>query len=77
MFNYDHPIEQARPGPRPAAAPAGFSVVDLAQLLWQRKVPIVSTALGGRVKARRYMSLIRDLSSILADEIFLPHESAI
>ena len=45
MFNYDQPIEQAKPEPRPAAAPAGFSVVDLAQLLWQRKVPIVSTAL--------------------------------
>jgi uncharacterized protein involved in exopolysaccharide biosynthesis len=45
MFNYDQPIEQARPEPRPAVAPAGFSVVDLVQLLWQRKVAIVSAAL--------------------------------
>jgi uncharacterized protein involved in exopolysaccharide biosynthesis/Mrp family chromosome partitioning ATPase len=45
MFNYDQPIEQAKPEPRPAAAPASFSVVDLVQLLWQRKVAIVSAAL--------------------------------
>ena len=45
MFNYDQPIEQAKPEPRPAAAPASFSVVDLVQLLCQRKVAIVSAAL--------------------------------
>ena len=45
MFNYDQPIEQAGSEPRPAVAPAGFRVVDLVQLLWQRKVAIVSAAL--------------------------------
>jgi len=45
MFSYDQPIEQARPEPRPAVAPAGFGVVDLVRLLWQRKVAIVSAAL--------------------------------
>src|SRR5207245_3244284 len=32
-------------GPAATAAPAGFSVLDLTQLLWQRKVAIVSAAL--------------------------------
>jgi uncharacterized protein involved in exopolysaccharide biosynthesis/Mrp family chromosome partitioning ATPase len=49
MLNYDQPISQAAPGPgaRPAAAaaPGGFSVLELVQLLWQRKVAIVSAAL--------------------------------
>ncbi|MEH2529577.1 uncharacterized protein involved in exopolysaccharide biosynthesis/Mrp family chromosome partitioning ATPase [Bradyrhizobium sp. AZCC 1588] len=44
MLIYDQPI---RPDARPAAAtaPAGFSVLDLAQLLWQRKAAIASAAL--------------------------------
>ncbi len=47
MLIYDQPIDRAKPeaGPVAAAAPAGFSVLDLAQLLWQRKVAIVSAAL--------------------------------
>ena len=47
MLIYDQPIDQAKPERRPAAAPApaGFSVLDLAQLLWQRKVAIASAAL--------------------------------
>jgi uncharacterized protein involved in exopolysaccharide biosynthesis len=45
MFNYDQPIEQARPEPRPVVPPASFRVVDLVQLLWQRKAAIVSAAL--------------------------------
>jgi uncharacterized protein involved in exopolysaccharide biosynthesis/Mrp family chromosome partitioning ATPase len=47
MLIYDQPIDRAKPeaGPAAAAAPAGFSVLDLAQLLWQRKVAIASAAL--------------------------------
>ena len=47
MLIYDQPIDRAKPeaGPVAAAAPAGFSVLDLAQLLWQRKVAIASAAL--------------------------------
>ncbi|UPK03217.1 exopolysaccharide transport family protein [Bradyrhizobium sp. 170] len=47
MLNYDQPIERAKPeaGPAATAAPAGFSVLDLTQLLWQRKVAIASAAL--------------------------------
>jgi len=45
MLNYDQPIERAKPEARPAAAPAGFSVLELVQLLWQRKAAIVSAAL--------------------------------
>src|SRR5258708_5835729 len=47
MLIYDEPINQAKPDARPAPAPvsAGFSVLDLAQLLWQRKIAIASAAL--------------------------------
>lgn len=45
MLNYDEPIDKAEHDARPAATPAGFSVLDLALLLWQRKVAIVSAAL--------------------------------
>jgi uncharacterized protein involved in exopolysaccharide biosynthesis/Mrp family chromosome partitioning ATPase len=47
MLIYDEPINQAKPDarPAPALAPAGFSVLDLAQLLWQRKIAIASAAL--------------------------------
>ena len=47
MLIYDQPIDRAKPeaGPAATAAPAGFSVLDLTQLLWQRKVAIVSAAL--------------------------------
>ena len=46
MLIYDQPIDRAKPEAGPAtAAPAGFSVLDLAQLLWQRKVAIASAAL--------------------------------
>lgn len=47
MLIYDQPIDRAAPEARPAAAaaPAGFSVLDLAQLLWQRKIAIASAAL--------------------------------
>ena len=47
MLIYDEPINQAKPDPRPAAMPAsgGFSVLDLVQLLWRRKITIAAAAL--------------------------------
>jgi uncharacterized protein involved in exopolysaccharide biosynthesis/Mrp family chromosome partitioning ATPase len=47
MLIYDEPINQAKPDPRPAAMPAsgGFSVLDLVQLLWRRKIAIATAAL--------------------------------
>ncbi|WFU17839.1 exopolysaccharide transport family protein [Bradyrhizobium sp. CB3481] len=46
MLIYDQPIERTKPEGRPAAAaPAGFSVLELVQLLWQRKAAIASAAL--------------------------------
>ncbi|MES1149684.1 MAG: Wzz/FepE/Etk N-terminal domain-containing protein, partial [Bradyrhizobium guangdongense] len=45
MLIYDEPINQAKPDRRPAAMPGGFSVLDLIQLLWRRKVAIASAAL--------------------------------
>src|SRR5687767_10173406 len=47
MLIYDEPINQAKPAPRHAAMPAlgGFSVLDLVQLLWRRKIAIASAAL--------------------------------
>lgn len=47
MLIYDEPIDQVRPDPRraPQAAPTGFSVLDLAQLLWRRKIAIAAAAL--------------------------------
>ncbi|MGE9010193.1 exopolysaccharide transport family protein [Leptospira interrogans] len=47
MLIYDEPINQAKPDPRHAAMPAlgGFSVLDLVQLLWRRKIAIASAAL--------------------------------
>jgi uncharacterized protein involved in exopolysaccharide biosynthesis/Mrp family chromosome partitioning ATPase len=47
MLIYDEPINQAKPDARsaPVLAAAGFSVLDLAQLLWQRKIAIASAAL--------------------------------
>ncbi len=47
MLIYDEPITQAKPDPRPAATTAsgGFSVLDLVQLVWRRKITIVAAAL--------------------------------
>src|ERR1700730_14581978 len=47
MLVYDQPINQAKPGDRPGRerASAGFSVVELIRLLWQRRVMIAATAL--------------------------------
>src|SRR3954469_11318415 len=47
MLIYDEPINQVKPDPRPAATPAsgGFSVLDLIQLLWRRKIMIAAAAL--------------------------------
>lgn len=45
MLDYDQPIGQAKPDAAPATASAGFSVLELAELLWQKKVAIASAAL--------------------------------
>ena len=45
MLIYDEPINQAKPDTRSAPAPAGFSVVDLVELLWRRKLTIAAAAL--------------------------------
>jgi uncharacterized protein involved in exopolysaccharide biosynthesis/Mrp family chromosome partitioning ATPase len=47
MFAYDQPINPSRPDARhePSRIPAGFNVLQLAQLLWRRKVAIAATGL--------------------------------
>lgn len=47
MLVYDRPIDQAEPGAgqMPQRTPAGFSVLELVRLLWQRKVAIVTAGL--------------------------------
>ena len=45
MLNYDQPIGEAKPDVRQPMGPAGFSVVDLVGLLWQRKLTIAAAAL--------------------------------
>ena len=47
MLVYDRPINQAEPAaaPTPPRMLAGFSVLELARLLWQRKVAIVGAGL--------------------------------
>jgi uncharacterized protein involved in exopolysaccharide biosynthesis/Mrp family chromosome partitioning ATPase len=45
MLDYDRRIDPARSARRPVATGAGFSVTELAALLWQRKAGIVGAAL--------------------------------
>lgn len=47
MLVYDRPINQAEPAvaPTPPGMLAGFSVLELARLLWRRKIAIVSAGL--------------------------------
>lgn len=45
MLSYDQPIERAKLEPRRGASPAGFNVLELVGLLWERKVAILSAAL--------------------------------
>lgn len=46
MLVYDRPINQAEPaGPTPPRMLAGFNVLELTRLLWQRKIAIVSAGL--------------------------------
>jgi len=45
MLSYDQPIERAKSEPRRATGPAGFNVLELVRLLWERKVAILSAAL--------------------------------
>src|SRR6187551_76461 len=44
MLVYDRPIDQSRPAAQTSPASA-FNVLELARLLWQRKVAIVSAGL--------------------------------
>jgi uncharacterized protein involved in exopolysaccharide biosynthesis/Mrp family chromosome partitioning ATPase len=46
MLQYDQPIGQTRPDPRQTPA-AAFNVLELANLLWRRRVAIASAALIG------------------------------
>jgi uncharacterized protein involved in exopolysaccharide biosynthesis/Mrp family chromosome partitioning ATPase len=45
MLVYDRPINQAEPAAQTPPAPAGFNVLELARLLWQRKLAIASAGL--------------------------------
>ncbi|THD56932.1 MAG: hypothetical protein E8A46_02180 [Bradyrhizobium sp.] len=47
MLSYDQPINRSNPetGQKPAPAPAGFSVLQLTRLLWQRKTAIAMAGL--------------------------------
>src|SRR5579863_3289715 len=47
MLAYDQPIARSRPEaePKSARTPAGLSVLQLAQLLWRRKIAIAIAAL--------------------------------
>jgi uncharacterized protein involved in exopolysaccharide biosynthesis/Mrp family chromosome partitioning ATPase len=47
MLSYDQPIDQAKPDDRKAAprSSAGFSVLELARLLWRQRVAIATAAL--------------------------------
>ena len=47
MLSYDQPVNQTKPDAGPAASRmlAGFSVLEFARLLWQRKVMIASAGL--------------------------------
>jgi uncharacterized protein involved in exopolysaccharide biosynthesis/Mrp family chromosome partitioning ATPase len=45
MLVYDQPINQAKPDAAPARTAVGFSVLDLARLLWRRKVAIAAAGL--------------------------------
>jgi uncharacterized protein involved in exopolysaccharide biosynthesis/Mrp family chromosome partitioning ATPase len=51
MLDYNQPIERARPESPRQNAQAGFNVLDLALLLWRRKVAIAAAALLGATLA--------------------------
>lgn len=51
MLDYNQPIDRARPEPPQQRTQAGFNVLELAQLLWRRKVAIAAAALLGATLA--------------------------
>ncbi|MBR1121262.1 hypothetical protein JQ628_07025 [Bradyrhizobium lablabi] len=50
MLQYDQPIGQAKPDPRPAPS-AGFDVLELVNVLWRRRLMIAGAALLGACAA--------------------------
>jgi len=51
MLDYDQPIDRARPEPPQQRSQAGFNVLELANLLWRRKIAIAAAALLGATLA--------------------------
>lgn len=51
MLDYNQPIDRARPEPPQHKTQAGFNVLELAHLLWRRKVAIAAAALLGATLA--------------------------
>lgn len=51
MLDYDQPIDRARPEAPQPKPDAGFNVLELANLLWRRKVAITAAALLGATLA--------------------------
>ncbi|UPK26164.1 exopolysaccharide transport family protein [Bradyrhizobium sp. 195] len=51
MLDYNQPIDRARPEPPQQKTEAGFNVLELANLLWRRKIAIAAAALLGATLA--------------------------
>ncbi|AWM05343.1 exopolysaccharide transport family protein [Bradyrhizobium symbiodeficiens] len=51
MLDYSQPIDRARPEPPQQKSQAGFNVLELANLLWRRKIAIAAAALLGATLA--------------------------
>jgi len=51
MLDYNQPIDRAKPEARQQTSQAGFNVLELASLLWRRKVAIAAAALLGATLA--------------------------
>ncbi|GMO43460.1 exopolysaccharide transport family protein [Bradyrhizobium sp. TM233] len=51
MLDYNQPIDRARPEPPQQRSQAGFNALELANLLWRRKIAIAAAALLGATLA--------------------------
>lgn len=51
MLDYNQPIDRARSGAPQQSSPTGFNVLELASLLWRRRVAIAAAALLGAALA--------------------------
>src|SRR3569833_1211163 len=51
MLDYNQPIDRAKPEARQQTSQAGFNVLELANLLWRRKIAIAAAALLGATLA--------------------------